>query len=278
MSISQQQNRNLVRSVAKCFAVLESLANHEGSMKLSELSKALGLPPSTTHRLVSSLMEIGYVTQDRETGEYMLGVKILFLAGVVLKRLDLRKIAYPFLEKLRDETGETANLVVLDSDEVLYIEKVESRASIRAFSLIGRRAPVHATGVGKVILADMAWPEVVEILEKKGMPRLTSNTITDPKQFMKELNRVRLQGYALDREECEEGAICVAAPVRDHNGKTVAGMSISGPIGRLTEDRLPLLIQIVMKYAAGLSRALGYVDRLTVGDDNIAKSKEAPTI
>ena len=106
-------------------------------MRLTELAKALGVPTSTAYRLVSSLLQLGYANQDPDSGEYTLGVRLLFLASAVLRQLDLRRVAYPFLEQLRDETGETANLVVLDSDEVLYIEKVEGRASVMAFSLIG---------------------------------------------------------------------------------------------------------------------------------------------
>ena len=276
MLTTGKKSKSNIQSAAKIFAVLEELASHDGRMRLTELAKSLGVPTSTAYRLVSSLLQLGYVNQDPNSGEYTLGVRLLFLASAVLRQLDLRRVAYPFLEQLRDETGETANLVILDSDEVLYIEKVESRASIRAFSLIGRRAPVHATGVGKVLLADMAWPDVIAILKKKGMAKLTSNTITDPGAFMEELNKVRVQGYALDLEECEEGAICIAAPVRNHTGKAVAGMSISGPKSRLSEEKIPEAVTAVKKYAGDLSRALGYSDQLLMREDLSHAYKGAP--
>jgi len=261
---SKNRNKSNIQSATKIFGVLEELANHGGRMRLKDLAEALGMPMSTAHRVVSSLEGLGYVNQDPNTGEYMLGVRLLFLASAVLHRLDLRKVAYPLLEKLRDETGETANLVVLDSDEALYIEKVESKALVRAFSLIGKRAPVHATGVGKVLLADLAWPDVVVILKRKGMPRLTPNTITDLGEFMEELNRVRAQGYALDMEECEDGAMCIAAPVRDDTGKAIAAISISGPKSRFTDAKLPELTASVKKYAEKLSRILGYNDQFLI--------------
>lgn len=245
-----------VNSVIKTFAILEELSKNK-SIKLTELSRKLGYPSSTTHRFLTSLIDLGYVIQDGDSGEYSLGVKILSLGNSVLQNLDLRKIAYPFLEKLRDKTGETANLVVLDKDEALYIEKVESGASVRVFSLIGRRAPVHATGVGKVLLADLAWPDVISILTKKGMKKLTKNTITDSNEFMEELHKVRQRGYAIDDEECEEGVMCIAAPIKDHTGKTKACISVSGPKGRINEKR-EKIFNVVVLNARELSISLGY--------------------
>ena len=128
---------------------------------------------------------------------------------------------------------------------------------VRSFSLIGARAPVHATGAGKVLLADMAWPDVLGIVRRRRMPRITEHTITSLSEFMKELDCVRSRGYALDLEECEVGARCVAAPVRNHTGRVIASISISGPVNRLSDDRLPELIKIVTEWAQ-LSRQLGY--------------------
>ena len=254
----EKQRKNTVQSAAKLFRVLEVLAENEGRMKLSELVRAMDVPASTAHRLVSSLYDLGYVNKDNYTGEYTLGLRILSLASVVLKKLDLRRVAYPFLEKLRDKVGETANLVVLDGDEVLYIEKVESRATIRAFSLIGKRAPVHATAAGKVLLADMAWPDVLAILEKRGMPKLTEKTVTNPKVLMEKLYEANMHGYSLDNEECELEVVCIAAPVRNHSGKTVASLSVSGPKDRIYGENFQQYIGLIKGNALEISKALGY--------------------
>lgn len=253
-----RRNRNSVQSVDKVFAILETLANNDGRLKLTQLSGILKMPTSTVHRFLSSLLALGYVNQDPATGEYLLGVRFLFLAGVVENQLDLRKIAYPILEVLRDETGETANVVVLNSGEALYVEKVESKASVRVFSLIGRRAPVHATGAGKVLLSDWPWEDAAALLAKKGMAKITEHTITDLDRFGEELDKVRSSGYALDWEECETGVRCVAAPVKNHVGKIVASLSLSGPVNRVTEKRIPGLIKAVVSQAHQLSLLMGY--------------------
>lgn len=250
--------KNRIQSLTKAFLILEKLAEHGGSIKLKEISQSLKIPPSSVHRVLNTLLDMGYIQQNLETGEYTLGLKILFLSSAVLNKMDLREMAKPILQEVRDLTKETVNLVVLNSDEVLYIEKAESTYMVRVFSLIGDRAPVHATGAGKVFLAHMAWSDVEALLERKGMRRLTENTITQPQRLLKELNQIRLNGYAIDTEECEEGAMCVATPIKNHTGKTIAAMSISGLTSRFTEEKTREYIQVLMEKAGNLSRLLGY--------------------
>ncbi len=252
--------KNSVKCITKVFLILEELAKSDGRMKLTQIAKVLNLPPSTTHRFISSMRELGYVIQDPNSGEYTLGTKLLTLASAVLNKLDLRKIAYPYLEKLRNQTGETANLVVLDSDEALYIEKVDSNALVRVFSLIGKRAPLHATGVGKVLLADMAWSDVLGILKRGGMPALTQNTITDTDLLMKELHKVSRQGFAFDNEECEIGARCVAAPIKNYTGKVIASISVSAPKDRFNNLAANKYVKIIKQEAFSLSQKIGFLE------------------
>lgn len=249
-----------VQSVKKVFTILEELAKSNGSLKISDIAKRLDYPLSTTHRFLTSMMDLGYIAQNPENGEYSLGVKLLTLSAPVLHNLNLRKICMPFLRKMQVETGETANLVILDSDEVLYIAKVESNAAVRVFSLIGKRAPVHATGVGKVFLADMAWSDVVEIIKKKGMKKYTENTITDLDTLMNELHEIRTNNFAFDNEECEPGAKCVAAPIKNHTGKTIASISISAPISRFAGEKMNKWLQLLKEYAEEISSILGFID------------------
>ena len=255
---NNQERTKSVKVLERAFRVLEAIAANQGEASLVTICRALSIPHSTIHRLLASLIKLGYVEQNQTNGHYRLGLKILSLSSVVLQMMDLRRIAYDFLYDLMHESGETANLVVLDGDEVVYIEKVESQAAVRYFSLIGRRAPVHATGVGKVLLSEMAQMDIIAILRNKGMPRLTERTITEIEPFLDELALVRKQGFAYDNEECEVGARCIAAPVRNHTGRVVAAMSISGPTARLTPERMKELTPVVMKYATKLSFALGY--------------------
>lgn len=256
--MADANKKNKIQSLKKAFLILEKIAERGGSLKLKEISQSLKIPPSSVHRVLNTLLEMGYIQQNIETGEYTLGLKILFLSSAVLDQLDLREMARPLLEELRDETGETVNLVVLNADEALYIEKVESTYMVRVFSLIGDRAPLHATGAGKIFLAHMAWSDVEAILQRKGMERLTENTITQPQVLLEELNQIRVSGYALDQEECEEGAMCIAVPIKNHTGKVVAAMSISGPTNRFKEETIEARSSLLKEKAEYLSSLLGF--------------------
>lgn len=256
---SKSGNRNKsVQVLERCFKILEAIAANQGEASLIALAKTLAIPRSTVHRILSSLIKLGYVEQNQQNGRYGLGLKVLALSNVVLEKLDLRKISGGYLKELMLATGETANLVVLDEDEVVYIEKVESLATVRVFSLIGKRAPVHTTGAGKVLLSEMAQPDIIEIIHRKGMPLLTRRSITNISLLLDELALVRKQGFALDDQECELGARCVAAPVRNHSGRIIAAMSISGPVTRLTHRRIKELTPTVKESALKLSIAAGY--------------------
>jgi len=247
-----------VKSVKKIFLILEELAKNGGKMKLKDLSKNLEFPPSTTHRLLNTLTDLGYVDQDPTSSGYSLGVKILSLAASSLSGLDLGNAAYNYLGNLRDKTGETANLAIVDGNESLYIQKAESRATVRVFSLIGKRAPLHATGVGKIMLADKPWREVEEILDITGLPRITKYTITTKEDMKEELIKINERGYAYDNEECELGAFCVAAPIRDYTGNVIASMSVSMPTNRFCKVTRDKLIKEVLTESSKLSEKLGY--------------------
>jgi len=249
---------NMVKSTKKIFMILEELAKNGGKMKLKDISSTLGFPPSTTHRLLNTLIELGYVEQDQFSSGYNLGVKILSLASSSLNGLDLGQISYNHLCNLRDNTGETANIAVNDHNESLYIQKAESTATVRVFSLIGKRAPLHATGVGKVMMSDMPIETVEEIMTKVGMPRITNNTITSFDALKEELLLIKERGYAFDDEECELGAFCVAAPIRDYTGSVIASISVSVPTNRLNEAMKNRLIKGVTTESVKLSKKLGF--------------------
>lgn len=257
-----QNQGNSVQVLERCFMILEAIAVNQGEVSLAILGKSLTIPHSTIHRLLSCLIKLGYVEQNQQNGYYRLGLKILSLSNAILDKLDLRKTGRIYLTELMQETGETANLVVLDGDEVVYIEKAESQASVRVFSLIGRRAPVHTTGAGKILLSEIAQPDAIDILKRKGMPQMTSHSITTIPAFLDELALVRKQGFALDDEECEIGARCIAAPVRNHLGRIIASMSISGPTTRMNPARVKEYTPLVTKYALKLSLALGFSEEM----------------
>jgi IclR family acetate operon transcriptional repressor len=172
--------------------------------------------------------------------------------------MDLGRIARPALEWLSRETGETANLVIPDGREALYLDKVESPQSLRIFSRIGRRAPLHCTAVGKILLADRSKAHVDALLGSGPLERLTRHTLTSMSQLRRELEKAQGQGFALDREECEEGACCIAAPVRNVRGETIAAVGVSGPAIRMQPRRIEDLVPHVVRAGRQISEQLGY--------------------
>jgi len=257
-SVQAHQAGGTVQSIERALTLMEALGQCRGEVGIAELSKRVGLHVSTTHRLLATLVARGYARQNPENGRYALGAKALHLAESYLGQLDLRSIARPTLEWLSQETGETANLVILDGREALYLDKAESPQSLRIFSRIGRRAPLHCTAVGKVLLAGRSKAEVNSLLGRGPLERLTRNTITSVSQVRRELEKVQGQGFALDREECEAAASCIAAPVRNARGETIAAVGISGPTIRLHARRIEELVPRVVQAGRQVSEQLGY--------------------
>jgi len=251
-----------IKVLNKSLSVLELLLQKGSSMNMIELSKKLGFYPSTTHRILDSLKHWGYVEQDPKTQKYRLGLKLLELGMAKLHQMDLVKEATPYLKELVKQCNETVHLGVLEEGEILYLAKEESSQTIRMISYIGKRAPLHCTALGKVLLAYMSEEERKKILEEKELPRLTEKTITDKGELEEELNKVREQGFALDREENEKNVRCIAAPIRNHQGRVIAALSISSPTFRLNKNVQDNLKEALLKTSEKISQRLGYNGKL----------------
>lgn len=247
-------------NVERALDLLEYLARHPGEHGVRSLGAALELSPSTVFRLLETLEQTGFVRQNAATDKYAIGIKAVQLGISALGALDITAIAPASLRALAAETGESAFLAVRDDTELVYLLKEEGHYSIRTTALLGSRRPLHCTGLGKAFLATMSAAEVAGLLQRAGMPRLTAQTITELGALWEELAHIRARGYATDREEIEEGLACVAAPIRDYRGETIAAVSMAGPVGRMLphEERLG---RRVAATALELSTALGYVPR-----------------
>ncbi|HHV58124.1 MAG TPA: IclR family transcriptional regulator [Firmicutes bacterium] len=251
------KEENLVQSVNRALAILEALQAAGEGLGVTEIGTRVGLHKSTVYRLLATLARHGYVEQDPATERYSLGLKLVELGTAVLERLELRDLARPYLKRLMEASQEVAHLVVLQDGEVVYIDKVECPGPVKMYSQLGRRAPAHATAVGKVLLAFLPKAQVDAILAR-GLPRLTPHTITDPERLRRELRLIRERGYALDNEENELGIRCVAGPIFNHTGQVVAAFSISGLALRLLPAKLEELGGLVRETSREISARLGY--------------------
>ncbi|MGN1386093.1 MAG: IclR family transcriptional regulator [Bacillus sp. (in: firmicutes)] len=249
---------NMVKSVSRALDIITMLSLKKGGLGVTEIANQIDINKSSVYRILSTLVQYGYVEQDTDTGRYKLGYKFLEISSKLLESIDLRGEARPFLQELENETNEVVHLVVYDQGEVVYIEKLEGNELLRMHSKVGKRAPMHCTSVGKAILAQLPDNVIESILERKGMPVHTIHTITDKDVFMMELEQVRQKGYALDLEENELGITCIAVPIFDHTGKVVSAVSISGPTIRMTEERLEQLHKRMITIGKQISERLGY--------------------
>ena len=253
---------NLVQTIERVSLILDILGQSPQGISIRDLSTKIKLPKGTIHRLLSSLSYFGYVRQDSKTRDYFLGFRLMELGNLLLGQLDLRKEAEPFLRDLAEKTKETVHMVIMDRDEVVYIEKVETEqnpSGLRMASRVGLRNPAHSSAVGKVLLSYLSERELNLLIQEKGLPKRTENTITDSIQLKEHLKTVRTQGCAVDDEENERGIRCVAAPICNETGRAVAAISISGPAFRITKKMVQeTLKKEVMETAYKISQRLGY--------------------
>ena len=247
----QQSGPGGVQSVRRAFGLLETLAE-SGPMSLSQLSAESGLPLTTIHRLTGTLVSMGYLRQE-SAKQYALGPRLIHL-GERSGRL-LTTWAGPHLAGLVDQLGETANLAMLDGDEIVYVAQAPSRHSMRMFTEVGRHVLPHCTAVGKALLAELPPEQVREMVARTGLPAKTEHTITSPDRLAEELEKVRRQGFAVDDGEQEVGVHCVAVALA--TGSPRLAMSISGPGPRMTQELVRRAVPVLNRAARSLADDLG---------------------
>lgn len=248
----------LIQSVERAADILELFLEDEPELSVKEISERLGLSKSTVHGLIKTLEHRGYLQQNPDNLKYKLGLKLFELGSFIADQFDIVQIAQPFIKELVDDLKETVHLVVRQQDELVYVAKEEGPQTLRIYSHVGKRAPIHCTGVGKAILAFQDEKEIDRILSTVELKSFTDKTITDVEEIKKQLQQVRENGYSVEDEEIEIGLGCIGAPIFDHKGNVSASLSCATPKMRLTEERIPEIIAGVKNTAAKISRSLGY--------------------
>ncbi len=240
----------------KALRVLESVAAEGGSSSLADIAARAALDRSTTYRMLSTLVAAGYVRQDPATRRYALTYRVVSLSRNLLADDEVYRQARRVLERLARETGETSHLTVLDGSEAVLVQKVKGSQLVAVDFQIGDRSPLHATSVGKALLAHQPTRVVDEVIAG-GLPRLAVNTIVEPDALRRELRQVRERGYAIDDHELADTMRCIAAPVFERDGRVRMGVSISGPDSRFTFEYLEGLRGPVLAAAHDLSERVG---------------------
>ena len=253
-------DKNPVQSAGKIFQLMETLAE-QGPCGLIELSQLLGINKSTVHRLLNSLIYMGYVGQEEESLKYYMTLKIVNVSAKVLKQMDILTISQPYLRDLMEKTYETVHLVKRVGNDLCYIQKLEpanTGRSIQMASFVGMVSPLYCTAVGKAIMAHLPEEEVRDIWNASVIAPKTEYTLKSIEQLLAELTEVRLHGYALDNEENELGVRCIATSIKNFAGGCDYAISISAPTSRMSDSRIQELSSLIRNAGAGISAELGY--------------------
>lgn len=245
-------------AVERALAMLEAVAQEPEGLSNAEISRKLQIPKSSASYILRTLEKRGYLSRDTDSGRYRVGLKVLSLSRGALSGIDVREVALPIMRHLMEKTNLTCHLAILDGPEAVYIEKVEPQGFIRMDTWVGRRMRVHATSVGKALVAHIPQEQLEKILSKIGMEKRTPKTITSVPRLLKELEKVRAQGYAVDDEENNLGARCLGAPVFNQQGTIEASLGLSGPINQVNAQTMPRIVESLKDAARHVSMQLGY--------------------
>lgn len=250
--------QNTIKSLDRAMAVFDYLSQGSGKA-LTTLAEETGQSPATVYRILITLEGRGLVEFEPQEQLWQIGPQAFVIGARFLRRTSLVERARPILRWLMEQTGETANLGVERETAVLFVSQVETPATIRAFFPPGTLSPMHASGIGKALMAQMDKARLARVLRGRGLEAFTAQTLTDPAQLGADLAEIRRRGYAVDDEEKNDGMRCIAAPVFDMNGEAVAGISVSGPTSRVTREDVARLSQPVIEAARDLTLAIGGV-------------------
>lgn len=248
------------QSVEKTMKLVEIMASHSEAMKLQNIAAEADIPASTTLRMLNTLLQMGYVNQNSDTLKYSLSLKFAYIGEQVKRQFNISQTSHPFLIKLSNSVGECSCLAVEEGNEIIYLDVFTNQINniLTTTQRIGKRAPLYCTGIGKILLTNYTKEELSAYVKNTPLLPYTQKTITSLAELNLELDKIRSQGYAFDDEECDQGAKCVAAPIRDYTGRIIAGISITAPTIRLQPERISAILPILLDTANEISQTLGY--------------------
>ncbi|MEO8739471.1 MAG: IclR family transcriptional regulator C-terminal domain-containing protein [Casimicrobiaceae bacterium] len=246
-----------VQSLTRGLSILDALAKADSGLQLTDLALRVHLPVSTTHRLLGTLAKMGYVHQAGDLGLWYIGLHAFTIGSTFLANRDFVAQSHAYMRRLMEQTGETANLAILDDDEAVFVAQVQCRETMRTLVRLGSRVPLHASGVGKAIFAALTDAQIDAILARKGLPRITDNTIVDIATMRSALGVIRQRGFSFDDEEHILATRCVAATIFDEYAEPLGAISVAGPVSRLTDERIQRLGPVVAHVAEDITRKLG---------------------
>jgi IclR family transcriptional regulator, KDG regulon repressor len=247
-----------IESVAKALTILKLFKTNKTKWGVTEIARELDMQKSTVYRLLTTMQEFGFVRKNEDGSAYSLGLSLFELGSVVSNNFNFRDIAVSYMHKLAEQCGETVHLGIFSDHEVISIEAVETQSSLKSTVIVGERAPLYCTGIGKSLLAFLPGNEREQIIKNIHFEKFTEQTIVDPQKLAEELKLIRKRGFAVDNEEHDLGIICVGAPIFDFSGAVLGSLSISGPSVRITPEQMPRYIELVLTTAKAVSRDLGH--------------------
>jgi IclR family transcriptional regulator, acetate operon repressor len=254
--IKSEKQTSTVQSLDRALGLLAHVASAEKTT-LTELAGKTGMAPSTAHRLLTTLQQHGFVAFDDASQNWMVGVEAFRIGSAFIRRTNLVEQGRKEMHDLVQTTGETANMAVANDGEVVFVSQVESHHPIRAFFRPGTRGKMHASGIGKALLAEYSRPSVEKIIKRQGLTKFTEKTLTSPDELFEDLAKSKARGWALDDEERTPGMRCLAAPIFNEYGEAVAGISISGPTLRLPDSILDDFGPEICRAAERITAAIG---------------------
>jgi IclR family acetate operon transcriptional repressor len=252
-----RERSDQVQSLVRALGILNRLAAADEGVTLTEVSQQVGLSPSTTHRLLTTLEQERYVQFDAERRLWAVGVQAFVSGNAFLRTRNLTAVARPHMRALMEDSEETVNLAVEDEHEAIYLAQVECRQMMRAFARPGGRVPLHCSSVGKALMSAMRASDLARVLHHRGLAKVTVKTITTTTDLREDLTLCRNRGYAIDDEEHAVGLRCIAAVIFNERADAIAAISLSGPMARIPGDRIPLLGDLVRRKADAITAQLG---------------------